>query len=150
MYLSNVARRGSAPRCARQINFRARARIPGNRRPHSSVHSHNVDSGREAGEFRAAEQAAAIPEEEPQHAIELPPGAELIESPMVGSVWKINVAPGQRVRAGDVLLILEAMKMEVPIHAPEDGTVLQVACKPGQMVTPGSALCIFTSAESAG
>jgi urea carboxylase len=96
-----------------------------------------------AGEFKAAEQAQEAPVAPSANALDVPDGAEVIESPMVANVWKVTCTPGQRVKAGEVLLILEAMKMEVNITAPIDGQVLRVTCKPGQMVMPGSPLCVL-------
>jgi len=95
-----------------------------------------------AGEFRAAEQAAQSDAPVDAGSIDVPDGAEIVESPMVANVWKVNVAANQEVRVGDVLVILEAMKMEVNITAPADGVVLSVNCKPGQMVMPGAPLCV--------
>ena len=63
-----------------------------------------------------------------------------LSAPMPGTVIEIAVAPGQQVHAGDVLLTLEAMKMELPIRAPRDGVVSAVHCSPGQLVQPGPPL----------
>ena len=60
-----------------------------------------------------------------------------LASPMPATVVKITVGAGQRVSKGEVLIVLEAMKMELPINAPRDGTVKRVACAPGQLVEPG-------------
>ena len=60
-----------------------------------------------------------------------------LASPMPATVAAVRVAPGQAVARGDVLIMLEAMKMELPIVAPHDGRVRSVACKPGQLVQPG-------------
>ena len=60
-----------------------------------------------------------------------------LASPMPATVASVNVAPGQTVARGDVLIMLEAMKMELPITAPRDGRVRSVACKPGDLVQPG-------------
>ena len=49
-----------------------------------------------------------------------------VESEVTGNVWKVEVEPGMRVEEGDVLLILESMKMEIPLEAPTAGTVAQV------------------------
>ena len=63
-----------------------------------------------------------------------------LSAPMPASVLKITVEPGQRVSKGDVLIVLEAMKMELPIKAPRDATVKSLACRPGELVQPGVAL----------
>jgi 3-methylcrotonyl-CoA carboxylase alpha subunit len=60
-----------------------------------------------------------------------------LSSPMPASVVAITVKPGQVVARGDVLIMLEAMKMELPIKAPRDGTVKSVACRAGELVQPG-------------
>jgi len=60
-----------------------------------------------------------------------------LASPMPATVASVKVAPGQIVARGDVLIMLEAMKMELPITAPRDGRVRSVACKPGELVQPG-------------
>jgi 3-methylcrotonyl-CoA carboxylase alpha subunit len=60
-----------------------------------------------------------------------------LSAPMPATVLAINVAPGQDVAAGDVLVLLEAMKMEVPIKAPRAGRVKSLACREGDLVQPG-------------
>jgi biotin carboxyl carrier protein len=60
-----------------------------------------------------------------------------LAAPMPASVVRVEAAPGDRVRRGDSLVILEAMKMELPVRAPSDGIVKAVHCKPGDLVTPG-------------
>ena len=60
-----------------------------------------------------------------------------LASPMPATVAAVNVSPGQQVARGDVLIMLEAMKMELPIRAPRDGRVKVIACKPGELVQPG-------------
>ena len=60
-----------------------------------------------------------------------------LSSPMPASVASIKVSAGDRVQAGDVLIVLEAMKMELPISAPRDGLVKQVRCAAGDLVQPG-------------
>ena len=60
-----------------------------------------------------------------------------LASPMPATVASINVVAGQDVSQGDVLVMLEAMKMQLPIKAPRDGRVRVVACSPGEIVQPG-------------
>jgi biotin carboxyl carrier protein len=60
-----------------------------------------------------------------------------LSAPMPATVVSINVTPGQAVNAGDVLVVLEAMKMELAVTAPRDGTVRSVACRVGELVRPG-------------
>ena len=57
-------------------------------------------------------------------------------APMPATVVAINVAPGQEVKAGDSLIVLEAMKMELAVTAPHDGRVRRVACRVGELVQP--------------
>jgi biotin carboxyl carrier protein len=67
-----------------------------------------------------------------------------LEAPMPATVTRIVAAVGQRVTAGDVLVLLEAMKMELAIRAPQDGTVARVACEVGAIVQPGVPLVELT------
>ena len=60
-----------------------------------------------------------------------------LSAPMPATVVRVEVTPGSAVRAGDTLVILEAMKMELPIRAAVDGTVRAVHCKAGDLVQPG-------------
>jgi biotin carboxyl carrier protein len=68
-------------------------------------------------------------------------GATTITAPMPGTILKVNVANGQAVKKGDVLMVLEAMKMENEIMAPADGTVSSVNVNAGASVEAGSVLC---------
>ncbi len=60
-----------------------------------------------------------------------------LSAPMPATVLAINVAPGQHVEAGDTLVLLEAMKMEVPIKAPRAARVKSIGCREGELVQPG-------------
>ncbi len=75
------------------------------------------------------------------------PSAELEEgsltAPLPGAVGRVLVAPGQRVGAGELLLTLEAMKLEHPVHAPADGVVSVVKVRPGALVDTGALLAII-------
>jgi 3-methylcrotonyl-CoA carboxylase alpha subunit len=62
---------------------------------------------------------------------------DTLTAPMPGTVVKVLVAPGQQVRRGDVLMKLEAMKMELPVRAPHDGSVKAVHCNEGELVQAG-------------
>ncbi len=64
-----------------------------------------------------------------------------VNSPMPGTILDVRVTQGQSVKKGDVLFILEAMKMENEIMAPADGTVSAVSVKKGDAVASGAALC---------
>lgn len=65
-----------------------------------------------------------------------------VKSEVNGTVWKIESAPGSRVAAGDVLLIIESMKMEIAVHAPAAGTVAQILVSEEQAVTEGQVVAI--------
>jgi biotin carboxyl carrier protein len=60
-----------------------------------------------------------------------------LSAPMPATVIAVNVAPGQEVADGDVLVLLEAMKMELPIKAPHAGRVKSIACREGELVPAG-------------
>ena len=68
---------------------------------------------------------------------------EVVKAPMPGNILKINVAPGQKVEEGDVLIVLEAMKMENDIVATKSGTVAQVAVSKGAVVETGAPLVVI-------
>ena len=68
---------------------------------------------------------------------------EAVKAPMPGTILKINVQQGQAVKTGDVLCVLEAMKMENEILAPKDGTVTQVATMKGASVDTGAPLVVI-------
>lgn len=68
---------------------------------------------------------------------------ELVKSPMPGNILKINVAQGQKVSEGDVLLVLEAMKMENEIVATKSGTVAQIVTAKGAVVETGAPLVVI-------
>ena len=85
-----------------------------------------------------AAPAAAAPAAAPA----APAGAgEPVKAPMPGNILDVRVSAGQTVKAGDILLILEAMKMENEIVAPEDGTLTSVCVSRGQVVETGAVLC---------
>lgn len=68
-------------------------------------------------------------------------GGEAVSAPMPGTILSVNVKPGASVKKGDVLFILEAMKMENEIMAPADGTVADVCVAQGASVSTGDTLC---------
>ena len=66
-----------------------------------------------------------------------------LTAPMPATVIRVDAAPGTTVRRGDTLIILEAMKMELPIRAEADGIVKAIRCRPGELVQPGVPLVEF-------
>ena len=88
-----------------------------------------------------AAPAAAAPAPSPAAAA-LSAG-EVVKSPMPGNILKINVSQGQKVKEGDVLIVLEAMKMENEIVAPKAGSVAQIAVSKGQVVETGTPLVVI-------
>ena len=67
-------------------------------------------------------------------------GSVTVKAPMPGNIMKVNVKPGQSVKKGDVLVVLEAMKMENDVCAPEDGTVASVEVSQGATVETDAVL----------
>ena len=80
------------------------------------------------------------------HAVDEVPLAEgqsVVNADLSGNVWKIQVEPGQRVDVGDVLVVVEAMKMELAITATRAGTVARICCQSGKPVTAGDPLLVM-------
>ena len=84
--------------------------------------------------------AEAVPAAAPVQTPSVTGEGESVDSPMPGTILKVNVTAGQAVKEGDVLVILEAMKMENEIMAPKSGTVTQVAVQKGAAVETGTPL----------
>jgi len=66
-----------------------------------------------------------------------------IEAHITGTVWKIEVAVGDTVEDGDTVVILESMKMEMPVESEDDGTVSEIRCEEGQSVQEGDVLVVL-------
>ncbi|POM27397.1 Acetyl-/propionyl-coenzyme A carboxylase alpha chain [Actinomadura rubteroloni] len=92
-----------------------------------------------AGEFARADAV----EERPPAAVELPPGARAVAAEFAASVWQVAVEPGDRVDAGQDLVVLEAMKMEAPVASPAAGVVDRVLVRPGDQVEAGAVLVVL-------
>ena len=97
-----------------------------------------------AAPVAAAPVAAAAPAAPaPAPAAAALAAGEVVKSPMPGNILKINVSQGQAVKEGDVLIVLEAMKMENEIVAPKVGSVAQIAVSKGQVVETGTPLVVI-------
>jgi urea carboxylase len=71
--------------------------------------------------------------------------AVAVGSPVPGAVWKVEVSSGARVKEGDLLVVVESMKMEMSVHAPSDGVVAEVRCAEGRAVSLGQTLVVLVS-----
>ncbi len=94
------------------------------------------------GQFNFEVPEAAVEATEP----DWPEHAVVVDSPVSGSVWQCIAAEGQQVKAGDTLMVLESMKMEIPLQAVSDGTVLQMRLEEGARVVAGQALVVMEEA----
>ena len=91
-----------------------------------------------AAPVAAAAAAPAAPAAAPA-----PVAGEAVNAPMPGTILKVNVTAGQAVKEGDLLVVLEAMKMENEIFAPKAGTVAQVLVNKGSSVDTGATLVVI-------
>ena len=66
-----------------------------------------------------------------------------VEAHITGTVWKIECQVGQQVAEGDTVVILESMKMEMPVEAEDEGTVAEIRCAEGQAVSEGDVLVVL-------
>ena len=66
-----------------------------------------------------------------------------IEAHITGTIWKIEVAVGDTVEEGDTVVILESMKMEMPVEAEDEGTVKEILVQEGQAVSEGDTLVVL-------
>ena len=101
----------------------------------------------EEGAGVASAPVAATPKAAPKAAPAAPKaapaagaGAKKVEAGAAGKVFKIEKAVGDAVKKGDAVVIIEAMKMEIPVVAPEDGTVASIDCAVGDAVEAGKVL----------
>ncbi len=106
-----------------------------------------VEEGTGAPVAAAAPAAPVAPAPAPAAAPAVPAapagaaGAVVVNAPMPGNILDVKVKPGDSVKAGDTLLILEAMKMENEISAPQDGTIATIDVRKGDVVDSGALLC---------
>jgi urea carboxylase len=125
-----------------------------------------ADNDASIGEFKSRQQAAFEAERErwkeagqaeyisesdiaaagTDSELDLPEGASLVVNHVPGNVWKILVQPGQQVKAGDPLAIVESMKMEFTVPAAEDGEILQLLCQEASPVAAGQDLLVIKTA----
>ena len=102
------------------------------------------DNGAVASAPKAAAPVAAAPKAAPKAAAKpVAAGATTVSAPMPGKISKINFKAGDAVKSSDVLIMLEAMKMQNEIMAPCDGTVAEVRVNEGQAVNTGEALVVL-------
>jgi urea carboxylase len=73
------------------------------------------------------------------------PEGDQLTAPMHGSIWKVLVEPGQRVEADQVILIIDAMKMEVAVRSPKASIVKAILCTSGQSVATGDILAVLNT-----
>lgn len=93
----------------------------------------------EGGEIGAVQEQAAVSANAPKEEVSAPSG-ESIDAPLAGNIFKVNVRPGDQVADGDVVIILEAMKMETEVRASSSGTVSKVNVSEGDSVAVGDSL----------
>lgn len=127
-------------------------------------HAHLTSISSEVSEFQSRQQTAflaererwgnATPFESPESLpfttggeAAIPDGCEPVRSPVTASVWKVQVERGQRVKAGQALVVLEAMKMEVMVPAHCDGIVHDLRCAPASVVNAGQQLLVLQVRE---
>jgi urea carboxylase len=93
--------------------------------------------------YEAAEQTSDASD------VSWPEDSTVVDSPVSGSVWQTETRVGQRVKAGDTLLILESMKMEIAVQAPCDGVVTHMLLDAGRRVDAGQVLVVLETVETA-
>lgn len=101
----------------------------------------------DAADVKAAPAPAAAPATAPAPTsapVVAPAGSETVSAPMPGTILGVNVQNGASVKKGDVLVILEAMKMENEIVAPRDGTISSINVAKGAAVETGTVLCTIS------
>ncbi len=90
-----------------------------------------------------------LPEPESESPSEdLAAGCIAVSSPVAGSVWRVETAPGRYVKSGDTLLLVESMKMELPVTAPVDGRVEELRCSEGKSVLFAQTLVVLRAGDA--
>jgi acetyl-CoA carboxylase biotin carboxyl carrier protein len=92
------------------------------------------------GSWRRETISSARRRTDPCSQLDIVPRMANVEAHITGTVWKIEVAVGDTVEEGDTVLILESMKMEMPVEAEDEGTVKEILVEEGQSVSEGDAL----------
>jgi urea carboxylase len=115
---------------------------------------------RETKEFRTTQQNAFAAERErwaqsgefeivgepPSHQPSehhIPAGCAVLRAPTTASVWQVKTSVGNRISEGEQVIVLEAMKMEIAVHASEGGEIVELLCQPGSFVTAGQPLILY-------
>lgn len=91
--------------------------------------------------YEVEEQASSVTE------VSWPEDSVVIDSPVSGSIWQSEKTVGESVKEGDSLMILESMKMEIPVYATRNGTISHVLLESGQRVNAGQALVVIKEGE---
>ena len=102
--------------------------------------TYDVTVEEKGGSVSSAPVAAAAPKSAPKKAASGAAGSVKIEAGAAGKVFKIESSVGTTVKKGDTVLVLEVMKMETPVVAPQDGTVASIDVTEGQQVEAGALL----------
>lgn len=109
----------------------------------STVQKTSVQPAAPVQKSEPAAASTAKPVEPPKAAASVPAGGLKITSPMPGNIWDIKVSTGDTIKKGDVVLILEAMKMENEIMAPKDGKIASIHVTKGATVNSGDVLVVM-------
>lgn len=99
-----------------------------------------VEEGTGTGAAPVVKSAAPVAPVKPVAAAPAAAGAVKVNAPMPGKILAVKVSAGQAVKKGDVIIVLEAMKMENDIVAPQDGTMASISCAVGDAVEAGALL----------
>ena len=73
----------------------------------------------------------------------MPPSSRAVASNVAGNLWQIKIEVGDTVKQGDVVMIIESMKMEINVTAPIDGEITHIFCQEGIQIGAGQDLCVI-------